>query len=193
VILIIGFIGLQVLGGNSSPSSSNSSGGLSQSNKTYTDDSKSYSFVYDSNKWQLTNLSQRPGPVNVTFLNSSDPWLNPISGNYSGSGIVASAYKATGNLNSDLADSLRDPVSTDEKAQTLTINGYSAIYKQVVTSDYTDDIYIVTNNNNSVFFSMREKQKETDTDNGESVANTVDNSSYVPAYTAIVKSIKFLK
>lgn len=193
-VLVIGFVGVQVASNQgSSKNSSASNGASAPSSKTYTDDSQSYSFAYNSSGWQLTTTSTHNGPANVTYLDNQDPWLNPSNGNYTGSGITALGYKATGNLNNDLADALRDPAGTDEKAQTVTINGYSGIYKQVSNSDYTDDMYIVTNDKNSVYFIFREKMSETDTSDGKSVTKTIDDTKYVPDFKAVVNSVKFLK
>lgn len=75
-----------------------------------------------------------------------------------------------------------------------TINGYPVSYYQDVqpttksgngSLGYTDDYYAVTHNSITLLFSFREKQTDTST-------SSFDSSNIVPAYTELVKSVKFL-
>jgi hypothetical protein len=87
--------------------------------------------------------------------------------------------------------------SENYSPQTQTISGYQALYHQEVVPategqngaaggmGYTDDYYAVANKGVTIVFYFRERQ------NGNGIASSFDASNIVPAYTALVKSVKF--
>ena len=71
------------------------------------------------------------------------------------------------------------------------INGYSAQYVQVVfkgdAESYTDENYLFTKNNTSVFITLRQKYYH------QSPAQNWDASKALPSFEAILNSIELLK
>lgn len=124
----------------------------------------------------LDSTEARFTPTNLPAGASGNTWV----------GI--SSFKS-----SDMATALDAKSAT----QSTTINGYKALYYQAVVPatqgqngaaggmGYTDDYYAVTNNGATLVFYFREKQ------DGNGIASSFDASSIVPAYTTLVKSVKF--
>jgi uncharacterized protein (UPF0333 family) len=80
--------------------------------------------------------------------------------------------------------------TTVENNQSLTINGYSAMYQQNVisaTGGFTDDSYAVMNGNYTVVFTFRVSQLSSP-EADVSAFNAVD---LLPEFNAIVTSVKF--
>jgi hypothetical protein len=163
---------------------------VTSTNMAYTDAAKAYAVSYPQD-WTIkeepsNGLSQLP------VLDSTEARFTPSNLPAGASGntwIGISSFKS-----SDMAAALDAKSAT----QSLTINGYKALYYQAVVPatkgtngaaggmGYTDDYYAVTNNGVTLVFYFREKQ------DGNGIASSFDASSIVPAYTALVKSVKFL-
>ena len=167
--------------------------------KTYTDPSKIYSVSYPSS-WIVYQASgqgaQTPAPVidkqAVTFTPPDSPKIGPNESN----AIDISAYQS-----SDASAILKFNQSgnSNTSPQSLTINGYPALYQQFIESGssssttYTDDWYVVTHNGVTIAFWFRDKQDAvTYPATPQNNTPAFDDSSIVPAFTTFVKSVKFL-
>jgi len=162
---------------------------VTSTNKTYTDAAKAYTVSYPQD-WTIkeepdNGLSQLP------VLDSTEARFTPTNLPAGASGntwVGISSFKS-----SDMATALDAKSAT----QSTTINGYKALYYQAVVPatkgtngaaggmGYTDDYYAITNNGVTLVFYFREKQ------DGNGIASSFDSSSIVPAYTALVKSVRF--
>jgi len=71
--------------------------------------------------------------------------------------------------------------------QKLAVNGNSTLYQRVVKPEYTDDIYVMSHTGTTLLFSFREKQAA-----GPSGVTSVNASGFVPDYTTLVRSTRFL-
>jgi hypothetical protein len=157
--------------------------------KTWTDN-RVYSVSYPSN-WtvgEMTGDDATPGsPPTITFTPKGLPALAlPIYLNIYTSSDTKSIIDQT------------IPSSDANSPQSLTVNGFPALYYQDVESSnpappegvqgFTDDFYALTDSSKDItlLFEFQESQKGT---NGQAY----DATSFVPAYTALVKSTQFLK
>jgi len=158
--------------------------------KTYTDIAKAYTVSYPQD-WTIKEEPDN-GLSQVPVLDSTEARFTPSNlptGAAGNTWVGISSFKS-----SDMSTALDAKSAT----QSITINGHKALYYQEVIPatkgtngaaggmGYTDDYYAVTNNGVTLAFYFREKQ------DGNGIASSFDASSTVPAYTTLVKSVKFI-
>jgi Tfp pilus assembly protein PilE len=163
--------------------------------KTYADPAKAYTVAYPQD-WALKEEALN-GLDQATPLDSTKARFTPSnlpSGASGNTWVGISSFK--GDINTVFKEEAYAP-SESYSPQTQTINGYQALYHQEVVPatqgqngaaggmGWTDDYYAVTNNGITLVFYFREKE------DGNGVGSSFDASSIVPAYTALVKSVKF--
>ena len=185
---------------NSSTTANSTSNNSSTTNdysgwNSYTDTSKLFSVMYPKD-WTNTNPPVHADtPFTLADQNQSVfSALNPS--NSSPTEIDVLAY-STSDLQSVYSkDSFGDKPTTP---QTMTINGYQALYGQDIetgstgtTPTYTADQYVVTHNGVSLLFSFREVQGNDAYLGTASASGAFDHSALVTDFTLLVKSVKFL-
>ncbi|OVE78816.1 hypothetical protein BVY00_01735 [bacterium G20] len=193
---LVGFIGWYVYHNkHNSRSTSNiaSSTQAAGANKTYTDGSKTYTLSYPST-WTTTKY--KPGnaasvaplldPMETVFIPANSP---AVGSNLSTPNTVGVIIFKSSDTKAILSAYLTGDGTTTP--QNLTINGYSAMYQQAISTrfapTYTDDVYAVTHNDITLLFQFREKQ------GSDSVgALAFDATGSAADYTALVKSVIFL-
>lgn len=164
--------------------------------KTYTDPSSTYSLVYP-NTWTVAQSGAGDQPpatvINKLETTFTAPGAPDIATNDPNT-INVIAYQT-----SDEASIFKFYASgTSTTPENLTINGYPAMYQQSVVdssggSSYTDDNYVVTNNGVTIDFNFREQQGAiTYAASPQDNVPAFNDSSLVPAYASLVKSVKFL-
>jgi hypothetical protein len=205
VIIVIGLVGWLVYRNQhqttpanavaAAKTASTSSQTTTQSTKTYTDPGKLYSVSYPGT-W--TTTSSRINADSAIAL--ADPNLSllvPVNApptstqSASPNGVDIIAFST-----SDTQAALTQRTFGDNKPtpKSLTVNGYSALYQQDIAANpkqlptYTDDQYAITHDGVTLVFEFREKQGS----NAASSSFTFNVTSTVPAFTAIVQSVKFL-
>jgi hypothetical protein len=171
------------------PTKTSATQSVTSTNKTYADAAKAYAVSYPEG-WTIEEEPSN-GLTQLTVLDSTEVRFTPTNLPAGASGntwVGISSFKSR-----DMATALDAKSAT----QSTTINGYKALYYQAVVPatkgsngaaggiGYTDDYYAVTNNGVTLVFYFREKQ------DGNGIASSFDVSSIVPAYTALVKSVKF--
>jgi hypothetical protein len=208
IVIILGFAGWYIyhvnhktIVTNSSSTQTTSATGTAQAQttKAYLDSSNVYSVQYPA-KWTVNE--QQPGDTipaplldsqKVQFVPINAPELSTVqsAGEVSSNGVDIYTYKSS-NARSILNFWVTGNQQTSIKS--LTLNGYSALYQQSISTatptsgpSYTDDVYAVTHNGVTVLFTFREKQSADSF--GTPAFNATDT---VPAFTALVKSVKFL-
>lgn len=150
---------------------------------SYTYPNQYFSIAYPS-EWVPAEVSIPPTASQPGILSTIVTITSPNAAQAETASITV--YKAI-TLSNALSYAFQGNGTSVENSQSLTINGYSAMYQQNVISgsgSYTDDSYAVTNNHYTVVFSFRVSQ----TYNGEVVFNA---TNLLPDFNAIVTSIKF--
>lgn len=155
--------------------------------KDYMDTAEVYSLKYPSN-W-TTKLSE--GGCDNCSLPDYTKVSQPVSFIYPNAkdfmGVSIQADTTDELANNILANWQADKHIPEKKV----INGYSAQYVQVVfkgdAESYTDENYLFTKNNTSVFITLRQKYYH------QSPAQNWDASKALPSFEAILNSIELLK
>lgn len=159
---------------------------------TYTDSSKLFTISYPTS-WAVDESAinaETPYPL----ANKKRVKLTPPNSPKSSDGVTPNAVFVIAFKTSDIQGVLSHNSFGDKQTstQSLTINGYQALYNQDISTGatesptYTEDQYVVTNNGATLLVTFREK---------EGSYNSVpafDVTSTVPDFTALVKSVKFL-
>jgi hypothetical protein len=162
---------------------------------SYTDVSKLFSVMYPSG-WTAANPQEHadtpftladPNVIIFTAVNTSN--TSPIE-------VDVLAF-STSDVQSVLSkDSYGEQQSTP---QSMTINGYQALYGQDIETGangtnptYTDDQYAVAHNGVTLSFSFREKQGNDENVGAANASGAFDHTSIVPDFNLIAKSVKFL-
>ena len=191
VVVVIGVVGLLVYSKHNKTktvSATTTSSSTSIASGTYKDPDNAYTLTYPSG-WIVKQISSHGQDLAASV--SFTPPNAPTSGSTKVSATV-SEFKS-----SNLTGVFDTETDTGGSApalqpQSLTINGYKALYDQDVEQTTTGvdaapgttaDYYAVTGNGTTLFFSFFEKQDGT---------GGYDVSSLAPAYTSLVKSVKFL-
>lgn len=170
-----------------------------QAMTTFTDDSKTFTIAYPAN-W--TNTERQPGEVPNTFplLDPEIMYVTPhdapniANGSFGGAitpnSIIVTAF-ASGNDRSILNSYASGNEQTTPRS--LTIDGYAALYQQsrqtlaATPPTYTDDVYVVTHDGVTLLFLFTQQQ------GGGQGSSEFNATSTVPAFMALVYSVKFLK
>jgi cytoskeletal protein RodZ len=163
--------------------------------RTYTDNAKVYSVSYPED-WTVSqqsfgdNIPATPLDTKVVKFTPNDA---PDISTVKSSGVAQQNSVSIFAFKSSDTKSLLDSWITGDKQSTpqnMSINDYSATYQQsssTTAPTYTDDVYAITHNNETLVFTFREKQG---TDGTGTPAFNATNT--VPAFMALVKSVKFL-
>jgi hypothetical protein len=204
VVIVIGLVGWLVYRNQHKTTTANSAAATgttstaspgAQSMKTYTDPSTLYSVSYPGS-W-TTSSSRIQADSAIPFADPNLSLLVPANApptstqSASPNGVDIIAFST-----SDTQAALTERTFGDKKPtpKSVTINGYSGLYQQDIAANpkqlptYTDDQYAVTHNGVTLVFEFREKQGS----NAASSSFTFNVSNTVPAFTAIVQSVKFL-
>lgn len=155
---------------------------------TYTDPAGVYRLTYPTN-WQVNAQTSIDESIPLPIIDNKVLNFIPPGPSDSGFGIAGLfnviAFQATdATVLSDAQHGNQHP-----GVQSLTINGYPALYQQNISTlglTFTDDEYTVYHNGVTVYFTFREKQGPAQD------VPSFDMSSEVPDFTSIVKSITFL-
>jgi hypothetical protein len=177
------------------PAKSTTAQPAAMNTKSYADPAKAYAVAY-SQDWTIKEQALN-GLDQATPLDNTKARFTPAnlpSGASGNTWVGISSFK--GDVNTVFKQEAYAP-SESYSPQTQTINGYQALYHQEVVPatqgqngavggmGWTDDYYAVSNNGVTLVFYFREKE------DGNGVGSSFNASSIVPAYTALVKSVKF--
>jgi hypothetical protein len=152
----------------------------SQGLKTYDYPGGYFSFSYPST-WIFSAKTQ-PGASSLSPLITISP-----PGAVQAEAATVTAYRSA-SLASALNQNFSGSGTTVENSQSLTINGYNAVYQQNVISDsFVDDTYALASGKTTVVISFRVSQ-DASADNG--LSNYVANG-LLPQFNDIIASLKF--
>lgn len=195
LLVFVGWYVYQTKKTTNSTETSTTSTPTQTTTKDYTDTSGTYALKYPSDwtvKEQADESAWDPGlPPHLKSLPAFTP-SNLSAGAFNRDNVQVIIFKTDDPKK--LLDLYRGGRVQKITSKAMTISGYPAAYYQDVQPTtksgndmlgYTDDYYTVTHNGLTLLFSFREKQTDTST-------SSFDSTSIVPAYTGLVKSVKFL-
>lgn len=208
IVVLVGVVGFMVYKNHhkSAKSASSTSANSGSTNKkttadpyagwnNYTDTAKLYSVKYPGS-WTVSNPAVHADtPFTLADTNQAI-FEAPNPSNTSPTEVFILAY-ATSNLQDVMSqDSFGDKPTTP---QSMTINGYQALYGQDIETGstgtnptYTVDQYAVTHNGVTLLFSFREQQGNDENVGTPSASGAYNHTSATPQFTGLVKSVKFL-
>ncbi len=169
---------------------------------SYTYPGNLFSIIYPerwAQSYRTLPASTPPAPDNMqSQIVALTPPKSPKGPDGSPLPVDVLVYKS-GNT-ADIAKNV-DGGTTIQHQKSIKVNGYDALYEQTVPdtskgqvnipSHFTDDIYVVTNNNVSVAFIFRVNESAIPASPGVTAIPAINQSYLQPSFVNIVNSVKF--